>query len=127
MARADMHNLHWWQKIAGASGYNAGLLSREMGVSRRQLQRYTQKLFGLSPQDWLNEQRLLIAADLLKRHRCVKTVAFHLGFKQVSHFSREFKYHYGVCPASFLDWNDRQKTQTKFALSMAAPDNKWPR
>jgi hypothetical protein len=38
----------------------------------------------------------------------VKTVAFRLGFKQVSHFSREFKLQYGVSPTDFLVWSSGQ-------------------
>jgi AraC-like DNA-binding protein len=46
---------------------------------------------------------------MLKRFQSVKTVAFRLGFKQVSHFSREFKLQYGVSPTDFLVWNSGQK------------------
>jgi len=67
-----------------------------------------QAYFGSSPQDWLNEQRLIRAGKLLKQLRSVKSVAFPLGFKQVSHFSREFKFQYGIAPATFLLWNDNQ-------------------
>jgi AraC-like DNA-binding protein len=57
----------------------------------------------------LNEQRLVQAAKLLKRFRSVKTVAFRLGFKQVSHFSREFKLQYGISPTDFLVWSSGQR------------------
>ncbi len=109
MERAEIYDLQWWRAQAAAAGYHAGRLAKEIRVSRRQLQRYTQRFFGASPQDWLNQERLRLAGDLLKEHRSVKQVAFRLGFKQVSHFSREFKSHYGLCPVSYLEWNDRQQ------------------
>lgn len=109
MARVEIYDWQWWHKMAGATGYSAERLARELDISRRQLQRYTQQLFGLSPQEWLNQQRLTTAGVLLKQHRSVKLVAFNLGFKQVSHFSREFKSHYGLCPVSFLLWHDRNQ------------------
>ena len=107
MARAEIYDWQWWHKMAGATGYSAERLAKEMNISRRQLQRYTQQIFGLSPQEWLNQERLVTAGDLLRQHRSVKLVAFSLGFKQVSHFSREFKSQYGLCPVSFLLWHDQ--------------------
>ena len=108
MARADLHNMEWWDQMAWQSGYNSTVLSKNLQISTRQLHRYTRELFGRSPQDWLDEQRLKIAVGLLVKHRSIKTVTHHLGFKQVSHFSREFKFHYGVSPTEFLEWNDRE-------------------
>jgi len=106
LARPD--NFQQWLKIAEKSAYRASLLSKNLKVSPRQLRRYTQAYFGSSPQGWLNEQRLIRAGKLLKELRSVKSVAFQLGFKQVSHFSREFKFQYGIAPTTFLLWNDNQ-------------------
>ncbi len=101
-------NLQRWLELAEKSTYRAPILSRTLNVSARQLRRYTHASFGCSPQDWLNAQRLVRAGKLLKRLRSVKTVAFRLGFKQVSHFSREFKLQYGIAPTAFLVWSDDQ-------------------
>jgi AraC-like DNA-binding protein len=65
-------------------------------------------VFGRSAQEWLDELRLSAAAPLLRKRRSVKWVAYNLGFKQVSHFSREFKRHYGLSPTGYLAWTDRQ-------------------
>jgi AraC-like DNA-binding protein len=108
MARIAIQNAEQWITLARQSAYSANRLSKSMGISRRQLQRYTHELFKRSPQDWLNDQRLTRAADLLKEHRCVKTVAYQLGFKQISHFSRVFKLRYGQCPSVFLSEIDRE-------------------
>jgi AraC-like DNA-binding protein len=108
MGRVDLQNLGQWHKWAWESGFSSAVLSKQLQVSPRQLQRYTRQLFGRSAQDWLDEQRLIAAAGVLKKHRSVKFAAYHVGFKQVSHFSREFKLHYGVTPTGFLEWSDRQ-------------------
>lgn len=97
-----------WLEMAQKSAYQAAMLAKELRVSQRQLRRYTHASFGRSPQNWLNEQRLIQAAEMLKNMRTAKAVAFQLGFKQLSHFSREFKLHYGVSPTSFLAWSDGQ-------------------
>jgi len=101
--------------IARQSGYHAGALSKALKISPRQLRRYMHDYFGCSPQTWLDQQRLQLAGGLLKQHRCIKTVAFQLGFKRVSHFSREFKLHYGVCPTSYIVWHDRQNPSADLA------------
>ena len=44
----------------------------------------------------------MAAGEKLKILRSVKQVAFEYGFKQVSHFSREFKLCFGVPPLAFL-------------------------
>lgn len=109
MARlARPNNFQQWLKMAEKSTYRAPLLSKKLKISPRQLRRYTHTDFGCSPQDWLNEQRLVRAGKMLKRLRSVKVVAFRLGFKQVSHFSREFKLQYGIAPTAFLVWSDEQ-------------------
>ena len=109
MARVDVHNYKQWLTVAWQSSYDASLLSQNLKTSPRQLIRYTQELFGRSPQEWLDEHRLMLAGGMLRKHRSVKTVAFQLGFKQASHFSREFKLHYGLSPKEFIIWSDGQE------------------
>lgn len=108
MVPEAFRNISQLLAMARQSGYRARALSQALKISPRQLRRYTRDYFGCSPQAWLDQQRLHLAGDLLKEHRCIKSVAFQLGFKRASHFSREFKSHYGVCPTSYIVWHDRQ-------------------
>ena|ERR1035438_1626175 len=102
MARLDLQNFDRWQQAAHVSGWRVARLAKELDVSRRQLQRYTQVMFCLSPQKWLNEQRLILAGERLKELRSAKQVAYEFGYKQLSHFSRQFKDFHGVPPTAFL-------------------------
>ncbi len=117
-----------WSQMAKKSAYRAAMLAKELHVSQRQLRRYTRNIFGRSPQNWLNEQRLVHAAEMLKRTRTAKAVAFQLGFKQPSHFSREFKRHYGVSPTRFLVWSDGHADLDSlgYRQGKTTPDNICP-
>ena len=87
-----------------------------MGVCPRQLGRYTHATFGNSPQEWLDEQRLIMAVAMLRKNIAVKEVALTLGFKQTSHFSREFKLRYGLSPTAFLLWIKRENVPNDCAF-----------
>jgi len=99
-------NIGQWLHVAERSAYSGLMMAKNLGVSQRQLRRYARACLGCSLQNWLDEQRLIRASQMLKKVRLVKAVAFQLGFKQVSHFSRKFKLHYGVCPTGYLASNE---------------------
>ena len=102
MARMNFCDEKYWEKVAVRPPFRPGLLSVALGISQRQLQRYTRKTFGCSPHHWLNIQRLKLAGVLLLEGRSAKLACYELGFKQPSHFSRTFKRHYGLSPSDFL-------------------------
>jgi AraC-like DNA-binding protein len=82
------------------------MVADALGVSIR----YLQVLFraeGTSPSRSIQEQRLERAARFLTdpRHagRTITDIAFGLGFKDASHFTRAFKNHYGTGPRAYRD------------------------
>ena len=85
-------------ELAAESGYNVNRIAESFDITVGQLQRDFKKNLGRTPQDWLNEQRMIAARRLLCESRSVKEVAFELGFKQVSHFCRHVKKAYGITP-----------------------------
>ena len=56
------------------------------------------KAMGKRPQTWLCEQRQSRAVELLQDGCNVKKTATLLGYKYATHFSREFKKHWGHAP-----------------------------
>jgi AraC family transcriptional regulator len=93
--------LERWEQLAGTACYDAKDLAKLCHLSVRQLERDFHRSLERSPQDWLNEQRIKAAQQLLLSGRPVKVVAFDLGFKQSSHFCRQFKSQLNLTPSQF--------------------------
>lgn len=91
-----------WEQLAAVAFYRAAKLARLRSISERQLQRQIRRVFGCSPQEWLNELRVAAAEQLLLAGRSVKEVSFDLGFKQPSHFCRVFKSFKRMTPSEFV-------------------------
>lgn len=90
-----------WEALARKAHYNSNELAKLCGISARQLQRHFRRNFNCSPQAWLNQRRLLLAQLLLLKGEPVKKVALDLGFKQTSHFCRQFKTRNNMTPSEF--------------------------
>lgn len=101
MARRDTYNLANLLEVAQQKGFNGRLIAKEIQMPGRTLRRLVKHKVGLSFQNWLNGERLKLAAIMLKENPSVKAVCFDLGFKRVSHFSREFKRYHHVTPSQF--------------------------
>jgi len=90
-----------WEVLAETARYNSNELARLCGISARQLQRHFRRNFYCSPQSWLNERRMLAAQTLLLSGESIKKIALDLGFKQPSHFCRQFKIRTKMTPSEF--------------------------
>ena len=89
------------RQLARSCHYRAEVLALTLGISRRQLHRYTRQVFQMSPQQWLEIERLTRAAHELNGNTPIKQVSSALGFKQLSHFSREFRRLHGISPSEY--------------------------
>ncbi len=82
------------------------MVARALGVSVRYLYLLFQAQ-DCSPSRWILQRRLDLAASLLAdprhRGRTITDVAFGVGFKDASHFSRAFKYLHGQSPRAFRE------------------------
>lgn len=91
-----------WEALAQRSGFRPSELASLCQTSLRTLERHFQRNYGVTVSRWLKELRLSQAYGALKEGKSVKEVAFDHGYKQVSHFSREFKLHFGVSPSLLM-------------------------
>ncbi|HMB92052.1 MAG TPA: two-component regulator propeller domain-containing protein [Rhodothermales bacterium] len=79
-------------------------LSAEVGIDRSHLYRRLRNLQGQTPSETIRSMRLERAAQLLAGQAgLVSEVAYGVGFKSVSHFSKCFREQYGVTPSEYMD------------------------
>ena len=103
-----------WEALAVKAGYRPSDLAALCQISLRTLERHFQKNYGVTVSQWMRELRLGKAYQTLIQGKSVKEAAFDHGYKQVSHFSREFKNQFGVSPSFLLTRN----SPAERALSM---------
>jgi AraC family transcriptional regulator of adaptative response / DNA-3-methyladenine glycosylase II len=103
-------------------------LANRLGVSERQLRRNVRASLGVSPSAWLRRRRLLAALQMLMTAQSVKQVAFVLGFKQMSQFSRDFKGQFGCAPSLILKAAAALPARATGQLEASAAGrlNAWP-
>ena len=87
-----------WEVLAADSNYCPSELARLCHVSLRTLQRRFAQNYGMTISDWMRNIRLAKAYARVVSGEPIKAVAYDLGFKQLSHFSRVFKEVHGVPP-----------------------------
>lgn len=110
-----------WEALAVKAGYRPGDLAGLCQISLRTLERHFQKNYGMTVSRWMRELRLGKAYESLTQGKSVKEAAYDHGYKQVSHFSREFKNHYGVSPSFLLVRNS--PTERVPALRQVSPSS----
>ncbi|MFD2033284.1 helix-turn-helix domain-containing protein [Belliella marina] len=82
--------------------FTAEKFAEEMNLSRMQLHRKLKHLTGLSALEFIRNQRLKAAAELLKKGKTnISEVAYTVGYIDLSHFSKSFKALYGMTPTEF--------------------------
>lgn len=76
-------------------------LGRAAGMSPFQLARYFNAVYGVPPAAYHRTQRMIAAADRLRRGLAPTEVADQLGFADLSSFTHAFKRCHGVPPGAF--------------------------
>lgn len=84
--------------------FGVEMLSREVGVSERQLQRKLKAMTNKSPNQLISTVRLHRAKELLlNRQNTIAEIAFQAGFSNPSYFSKCFKKEFEVCPSELMN------------------------
>jgi AraC-like DNA-binding protein len=87
-----------WEILAVQAKFCPHALATLCNVSLRTLQRRFDRTYGMPVGHWMRQLRLARAYNRIAGGESVKSVAYDLHFKQLSHFSRVFKEAYGVAP-----------------------------
>lgn len=101
-------------QIARESDYRMAGLCHRINVSERHLRRVFEEGIGISPKEWLRQERMVVARNLLRHGSPIKEVALDLGFSTAKMFSRDFVSFYGVRPTDF------QRKETEYIIRATA-------
>lgn len=79
-------------------------LSKKSGVNRQKLKQAFKKIFGTTINDYLRNERLRMAQQLLTSgsEPIIKNVAAAVGYENPSYFARRYKEKYGLYPNEYL-------------------------
>lgn len=83
--------------------FGVEMLSREVGMSERQLQRKLKAITNKSPVQLISSVRLHRAKELImKQENNVAEIAYMTGFPNPSYFSQKFKKEFGISPSQLI-------------------------
>ena len=82
---------------------DAGEYGRPRVLSRATFARHFARVYHLTPQAWLSQLRMALAARLLRTERQtnLEVIAERCGFQSLASFSKRFKMRYGVTPGEW--------------------------
>jgi len=82
--------------------YSVGQLAKDLNISRIHLNRKFKNILGISSSEFIKTNRLNKAMDMLKTNPklTISEIAYAVGFKEVSNFSRAFKAYHGKSPSN---------------------------
>ena len=100
--RIPLRQVADWDALILESEFSISALAKKCGVSARHLQRHVKTVFNKRLGSFISSVRLARAHERLLKGESVKEVALGLGYKHVSHFSRNFRSHFGYCASAIL-------------------------
>ncbi len=85
-------------------------LSRSLFVSRVHLHRRIKSIYGMSPSDYIREQRLKKVEKLLIANKLsVSEIAYAVGFNTAGSFAVAFKKFYGMTPSKYCEIHQKKE------------------
>lgn len=88
-----------WARAGRKAGFRVDRLSQQAGVSTREIERYFQARFDVSPKLWLDRLRIADAQSHLTQGASIKEISARLGFEKPQDFARAFKRINGCTPS----------------------------
>lgn len=101
MTNSSLQRIRNWPQLAHEARYSVKVLAGNCGVSVRTLEIFFLLARRESPRRWLKKLRMRRAVELLCDGSNVNQTADCLAYQDRSHFSRDFKKHYGLSPKRF--------------------------
>jgi AraC-like DNA-binding protein len=84
-------------------------MEQKLGFSKSSFNRKVNALLGMSPNEYLRQRRLALAAQMLGRKNSrVSDICYRVGFNSPSYFAKCFKEQFGVLPAEYTP-NEEEK------------------
>ncbi|WP_396152838.1 response regulator [Flavobacterium sp.] len=84
--------------------FTAEEFATQIGISRMQLHRKLKSLLGVSATEFIRNERLKNAAELLKKgNGNISEIAYSVGFNEISYFSKCFKDYFGCSPTEYAE------------------------
>jgi transcriptional regulator GlxA family with amidase domain len=103
-----------WAKRAHAANYKVSVLAKNCEVSVSSLERFFRSKVGKTPYEWMRDLRQMKNLEqLYGSTKSIKEIAFANGYKQVSHFTRQFAKIHGMPPTELR--SARQDASEAFA------------
>ncbi|NPD92881.1 hybrid sensor histidine kinase/response regulator transcription factor [Xylanibacter muris] len=82
--------------------FTVDMLAQMMNMGRTKFFNKTKELLGISPNKYLQNERMRIAADLLAEGELtVAEISYRIGIQDASYFNKCFKSRYGVAPSKY--------------------------
>ena len=88
--------------------FNLSQLAEELQVSENRLYKQFKSLFGMSFSEYLENERIKMACELLKKQVPVKDVAEAVGYGSDFSFRRAFKRVMGLAPSYYAEGLDNK-------------------
>ena len=96
----DYIHMHYGEPIS------TDQLAFHAGISEREAQRCFQKVFKMSPRQYIHNYRLQVAEEmLLETSESILAIGLACGFSNPSHFSKSFRAYRGCTPYAFRHRN----------------------